>query len=131
MPSAMLSLSTISELRTELSRLRRRVELLEQLLEEHSQPEKNHDLSSGHGTPSASTPPNGSFAAGVRRALRSIGRVTDSARVGDRMILDGHPTQKGGKPIKNRVAVELFRMAKKGSHGVRKVSRGKYKIVEE
>lgn len=127
----MLSRTTIAELRGELTRLRRRVELLEQLLEEHSQAEGTDDRASGNGTSAEVLPTNGSFAAGVRHALRSIGRVASTKQVTARMIQHGYATHRSGKPLKNRVAVELFRQAKQEIHGVRKVSKGKYKITEE
>lgn len=71
---------------------------------------------------------NGNFAASVRHAMTQIGQLATSRQVAARMIQDGMPSQKNGKPLRGRVAVELFRMSKKGTGGVRRVARGKYRI---
>ena len=71
---------------------------------------------------------NGSFAGRVRTALRDFGRIATSRDVANFMVHAGEPKTKGGKPLRHAVAIELFRMSKRGTH-VRKVDRGKYQAV--
>lgn len=123
----MISLQAIKELRAEARRLREQASHIEAFL---------GGLSHAGGYKSSSEPDivaeahpltNGTFASQVRQALRAIGTAT-SREVSARLVEQGLPEMKNGKPLKDTISVELFRMSRKGTGGVRKVSRGHYRI---
>lgn len=121
---AMLSDRVIRELRNEACRLRRRADLIDEFLR------GARDGREAHVSPPMlpQTPSYGSFAANVRKALAKIGGTATSREVAQYMIDMGEPPEKNRKPLRNTVAVELFRMSKKGTGGVKRISRGCYEI---
>ena len=130
-PRMLLSKRTILALEDERRRLRRQLSSLEQLLadaksEADGVDGNGHDESLADTMGADSRGSNGSFAADVRMALKQIGKIASSSEVVRQMILSGL-IDESDKRL-NRVSVELFRSAKKGIGGVRKVSRGRYRI---
>lgn len=126
----MISARAIQELIGERDRLRQQADLIDRFLQGVSDL-RDDQLETQPEQASPSNPPmdlNGSFAANVRYALAQIGQQATSRHVALRMMRAGMSPQKNGKPLRNRVAVELFRMAKNGTGGVRKVARGRYRI---
>ena len=118
----MLSLQTIQELRSELVELQRRASAIEAILAGVNDVAQERPI-----IPPPPVAENGTFASEIRRALRAIGRTTTSRD------LAAWIEQQGGsryttRPLRSAVAVELFRMSKKATGGVRKVSRGRYRI---
>ena len=120
----MLSEQTLRELRAELGVLRRRVGAIESILEGVS------TMAPARASRRQNTAEKGSFADDVRAALRSIGRTATSREVADWLENHGGP-QRTQRPLRSAVSVELFRMAKKGTGGVEKVARGRYRIDPE
>jgi len=128
---AMLSKEIITELREEALRLRRQASLIDEFLRGVDEAQSSTGEASAILGPSVTMPTDGTFAGKIRAALREIGHPTTSRAVASRLITHGSPTLKNGKPLRNSVSVELFRMAKNGTGGVRKVSRGVYRVAED
>lgn len=127
----MLSREVILELRAEQTRLRKQADMIESLLEGVSDSEQGV-LTFREPIPELSRRlPNGSFAGQVRAVLRELGRTATGEQVAQRMIDRGAPPSKSGKPLKNRVSVELFRMSKKATGPVEKLERGRYRMKQE
>lgn len=127
---AMLSNRTILALEDELQRIERQKRALEQLLDDARADVETPEDRPGEDGQSRffdSSYSNSSFAAKVRSALAQFGRVANSSDVAEQMIKNGTPELKDGKSLRQRVAVELFRAAKRNIGGVRKVSRGRYR----
>lgn len=128
----MLSRRTIEELKEERQRLRRQLLALEQLLGDSAPDPAAHERGVGEAVNLAHTPikieQNGTFASKVRAALAEVARVASSREVAEYMIANGSPEEMNGRPLKERVAVELFRSADL-QRGVKKVSRGRYRVL--
>lgn len=120
-----ISTTVISELRAEMDRLRNEANQIENCLRVlEGQSQKNGQIVG----PVAYDGENGSFAGRVRAALGQTGKTASSRDVADAMIRNGEAAERNGRPLRTVVAVELFRMSKKSSYGVQKVSKGRYRM---
>ena len=128
----MVSTRVISELAAERDRLRHQADLIDEFLRGVAESAKGDGELRATDTVVAEeiVRPDGSFASGVRQGLRLVGRTTNSRQVADRMVaqLGYEREMQNGQPLRTRVSVELFRMAAKGTGGVKKVARGRYRI---
>lgn len=125
----MVSESVIEALQDEMGRLRAEADVIDDFLKRLS------------GRPGLASPvqqeqapaetQNGTFSSKIRDALRDIGDTATARQVADQMIRSGSPPERNGKPLRERISVELFRMSERGTGGVRKVKRGYYKIETE
>lgn len=121
----MVSDRVVLELKAEAAKLRRQADLIDEFLRGVSDAAHNESALGQAGK----SHENGSFSSHIRNALTAIGRTVTSRQVAEHLIVLGTGPERNGKPLRNAVAVELFRMSKKGTGGVQKVSRGRYRIV--
>lgn len=133
----MLSKKVIRELRSEAIRFRRQADRIDEFLEELGNENGSPAGANGSNIEDSlslavpSDPLNESFSDKIRSALRDIGHTASSRDVADRMIeLGDSPPERNGKPLRQVIAVELFRMSKRETGGVRKIERGRYKMMK-
>ena len=127
----MLSESTKTELRDELSRLEgqteqisRRMESIRQILE--SEPPSESLVSQMRRQRVGSS----GLAEHVRRALAEIGRAATAKQIAQRILAAGF-NKETKTPLQVAVGAELYRMANRSTGGVVKVRRGLYRISNE
>lgn len=121
----MLSSSTISELRRELAQLgqqrddlQRQIEAIQAMLASVDDEGREH----------AQTAPNGAtFAARLRGALQTLGHTCSTREVTD-FLEQQREEPHGATPLSVMVGAELFRMPKRRTGGVVRVSRGRYRV---
>lgn len=129
----MLTDRTIQELKDEATLLRRQADLIDQFLKGLEATRKVNRVTTIVSEPvtvnlTSVLAGNGSLSSQIRSALQDIGSAANSRHVARQMIQAGCPKERNGKPLRERVSVELFRMARRGTGGVKKVRRGFYKI---
>lgn len=142
----MLSKATVIELRAELETIERRAQALRLLLSEQTTFPADFAVQSIHQEPTRrrrklisaysvkpgdevrSDKRTGTLADFVRAALRELDRPCSSREVTELIKSRGDfPSTK--RDLSQAVSVELFRLAKSGSGGVKKLERGVYAIA--
>lgn len=128
----MLNKTTIADLQREIVRLREEADALESLLARYGLASDNGTIRSEHHGSNKTvdiSEKSDTFSGIVRSALRAINRTATSGEVAN-WITKNVPDPRTSRPLRGAVSVELFRMAKKQTGGVRKTGRGRYRIGE-